>query len=135
MHAIYIDGVLIPAKHLVNARSITQCAPEGANIIEYLHIELSSHDVIFAEGVAAETFGGQGRENFDNFVEFYRRYPNDAKLTHPPYAPLYGDLRLPQLFQALRIKSLRPLADPLIRTLARERIRDRIAQRAKELVE
>src|SRR5262245_61629365 len=32
-HAIYIDGVLIPAKYLINGLNITQCAPEGGNII------------------------------------------------------------------------------------------------------
>src|SRR4051794_13400133 len=55
-HAIYIDGVLIPAKYLVNGRNITQCAPEGADVIEYLHIELYAHHVIYAEGATAETF-------------------------------------------------------------------------------
>ena len=44
-------------KYLVNGRSITQCAPEGAAIIDYLHIELFAHDVIYAEGATAETFG------------------------------------------------------------------------------
>src|SRR5262249_10488384 len=48
-HAIYIDGVLIPAKYLVNGLNITQCAPEGAAIINYLNIELFEHEVIYAE--------------------------------------------------------------------------------------
>jgi hypothetical protein len=138
LHAIYIDGVLIPAKHLLNGRSITQSVPKGADIVEYLHIELSSHDVIFAEGAAAETFVGQGREYFDNFAEFYRRYPQDAELEHAPYAPVYGDTRFPNLLRTVRSSALRHLTDPLIRhrpSVIREKIRDRIALRAKELVE
>jgi hypothetical protein len=59
-HAIYIDGVLIPAKYLVNGLNIAQCAPEDANVIDYLHIELFTHDVIYAEGATAETFGSRG---------------------------------------------------------------------------
>ena len=54
-HAIYIDGVLVPAKYLINGTSIVQAMPEGVEEIEYFHIELETHEVIFAEGVAAET--------------------------------------------------------------------------------
>jgi Hint domain len=138
MHAIYIDGVLIPAKHLVNGRSITQCAPEGADVIEYLHIELSAHDVIHAEGVAAETFAGNYRDYFDNFAEFCRRYPQDAELQHARYAPVYGDTRFPKLLRALRTAPLRHLADPFIcqrPSVIREKIRDRLSARAADLVE
>ena len=80
-HAIYIDGVLIPAKYLINGINITQCAPEGADIIEYLHIELFAHDVIYAEGATAETFGSrrEARDHFDNFYEYYPAVPQRAR--------------------------------------------------------
>jgi hypothetical protein len=139
MHALYIDGVLIPAKHLVNGRSITQSAPKGMDLIEYLHIELFGHDVIYAEGALAETFGGQCRDSFENFAEFYRRYPQDAELEHEPYAPvLDGDGRFPKLLRALRTEPLRHLADPFIRhrpSIIREKIRDRFGARARNLVD
>ena len=48
-HALYIDGALIPAKYLVNGTSIVQAMPEGVEEIEYFHIELETHEVIFAE--------------------------------------------------------------------------------------
>ena len=133
-HAIYIDGLLIPAKYLVNGLNITQCAPEGADIIDYLHIELFDHDVIYAEGATAETFGSlrTARDHFDNFYEYYRLYPNESETMYPPCAPLlWGESRLERAVQPLR-SMLQPWID--VRT-TREKIRDRLAVRAEELVD
>ncbi len=132
-HAIYIDGVLIPAKYLVNGLNITQCAPEGADIIDYLHIELFAHDVIYAEGATAETFGSlrEARDQFDNFYEYYRLYSNEDETAHPPCAPLlWGQSRFERALQPLR-----GLVEPWIDTRrTRDKIRDRLAARAGELV-
>jgi hypothetical protein len=133
-HAIYIDGVLIPAKYLVNGLSITQCAPEGAQVIEYLHIELFDHDVIYTESATAETFGSlrEARDHFDNFYEYYRLYGKEDETAHPPCAPLlWGQSRLERAIQPLR-SALEPWID--LRT-ARDQIRDRLAARARELVD
>ena len=54
MHALYIDGVLVPVKNLINGRSIAQVAVD-TDMIEYFHIQLASHDVVLAEGAPAET--------------------------------------------------------------------------------
>ena len=134
-HAIYIDGVLIPAKYLVNGLNITQCAPEGAEIIEYLHIELFAHDVIFAEGATAETFVslGGGRDHFDNFAEYYRLYSNDHETAHYPCAPLLWG-RHPRFERAMQ--PLRNVLQPWIDVRStRDKIRDRLAERAQELVD
>jgi Hint domain len=132
-HAIYIDGVLLPAKYLINGKTIVQCAPEGAEVIDYLHIELSAHDVIYAEGATAETFGSlrEARDQFDNFYEYYRLYPNE-KVTQSACAPLlWGESRLEKA-----IKHLSHVLEPWMDTSTmRERIRDRLAARAQELVE
>jgi hypothetical protein len=133
-HAIYIDGVLIPAKYLVNGLNITQCAPEGADVIEYLHIELFGHDVIYAEGATAETFGSlrEARDHFDNFYEYYRLYGKGDETAHPPCAPLlWGQSRLERAVQPFR-NMLEPWID--VRSI-RDKIRDRLAARARELVE
>jgi Hint domain len=133
-HAIYIDGVLIPAKYLVNGANITQCAPEGADVIDYLHIELFTHDVIYAEGATAETFGSlrEARDHFDNFYEYYRLYGKEDKAAYPPCAPLlWGESRLERAMQPLRTV-LEPWID--VRT-ARDKIRDRLAARATNLVD
>lgn len=52
-HAILACGVLIPAKYLVNGRTVRQVAAES---VIYHHIELSRHAVIFAEGLATESY-------------------------------------------------------------------------------
>ena len=107
-HSVYIDGVLIPAKYLVNGRSITQCAPEGAAIIDYLHIELFAHDVIYAEGATAETFGSrrEARDHFDNFAEYYRLYSSEDETASPPCAPLlWGTAEVRQCLAALAQRS------------------------------
>src|SRR5947209_1636682 len=112
-HAIYIDGVLIPAKYLVNGLNITQSAPEAADVIEYLHIELFDHDVIYAEGATAETFGSlhEARDHFDNFHEYYRLYTKEDETAHPPCAPLlWGQSRLERAIQPLR-SALEPWID------------------------
>jgi hypothetical protein len=133
-HAIYIDGVLIPAKYLVNGLNITQCAPEGADVIDYLHIELFAHDVIYAEDATAETFGSlcEARDQFDNFYEYYRLYENEDETAHPQCAPLlWGESRLERAMQPLR-GVLDPWID--VRT-TRAKIRDQLAARAEALVD
>jgi hypothetical protein len=76
-HAIYLENVLIPAELLVNDVSIVRCP--DINFVEYFHIELESHDVIFAEGAAAETFVDcDSRMVFNNATEFTDLYPMDT---------------------------------------------------------
>jgi hypothetical protein len=74
-HALWFDGVLIPAEKLLNGVSI--CQLEATQTIEYIHIELEAHDVILAEGAAAETFVHcDNRGMFQNSAEFEQLYPN-----------------------------------------------------------
>jgi hypothetical protein len=74
-HGLFIDGVLIPVMHLVNGVSIARAMPEGIPEIEYFHIELETHEVIFAEGAAVESLlVMEDRETFENFVEYERAY-------------------------------------------------------------
>lgn len=74
-HAMLIDGLLVPARHLVNNRSITQ--ETGLDRVDYFHVELDTHDVILAEGAASETFvDDNSRRIFHNAQEFTARYPD-----------------------------------------------------------
>jgi autotransporter passenger strand-loop-strand repeat protein len=52
-HALLLEGVLIPAKVLVNGTSIRQ-VPVAR--IAYFHIELATHDVLLAEAAPAESY-------------------------------------------------------------------------------
>jgi hypothetical protein len=89
-HALFMDGVLIRVKDLVNGTSIAP-APYRETI-EYFQIVLDSHDVILAEGVPAETFQltSNNIEGFMNVAEFARLYPGDQHRSMTPYAPIIG---------------------------------------------
>jgi hypothetical protein len=72
-HAMYIDGVLIEAKDLRNDVSIYQA--DGAEQVDYFHVELWNHDVIIAEGAFSETFLDDGsRGMFRNAHEYHALY-------------------------------------------------------------
>jgi len=90
-HAMFLDGALIPARRLVNGVSIFPAAEMEE--VEYFHLELARHDVIFAEGAASETFlddGGRGM--FQNVYEYHRLYPEAPRYVEPEYcAPRVED--------------------------------------------
>jgi hypothetical protein len=60
-HALWLDCVLVPAKALLNWTSIRQ--DMAAAQVVYHHIELAAHDVVFAEGCAAESFLDTGHKS------------------------------------------------------------------------
>ena len=66
-HSICVDvlgEVLIPASCLVNGATIVQVEVDE---VTYWHVELESHDILFAESLPAETYLDVGNHNF--FVE------------------------------------------------------------------
>ena len=76
-HAMFLDGALFPAGLLVNGISITQTQP--ADEVHYIHLELDSHDVIWAERALAESFiDDDSRGIFHNAAEFRLLYPDAA---------------------------------------------------------
>jgi hypothetical protein len=52
-HAVFVDGVLIPIRHLVNGATILR---ETVASVAYWHVELASHDILLAEGLPAESY-------------------------------------------------------------------------------
>jgi collagen type I/II/III/V/XI/XXIV/XXVII alpha len=63
-HAVFVDDVLIPVKHLINGKTIAQVKMDE---VTYYHVELAEHDVLLAEGMPAESYLENGdRSAFDN---------------------------------------------------------------------
>ena len=74
-HALYLDGVLIPAEYLVNGTTIVKA--DRVESVTYWHIELDSHDVLLAEGAPAESFVDDGgRAIFHNAASYRALYPH-----------------------------------------------------------
>jgi hypothetical protein len=126
-HRFFINGLLIPARDLINGRSITQLSSVEADVLEYLHIELEDHDVILANGAPAETLDGNAdRADFDNYDEYVVLY--GATLTcHTLYAPVAARNGRRQALQSHLRGMFAPIYDhrqPL------EIIQDEIARRA-----
>jgi hypothetical protein len=87
-HAILFDGTLIHAKALVNGSSIVQVT-EWASDVEYFHIETENHELIYANGLPAETFiDNVSRKQFENYAEFEAMYPD---------APMMTELDMPRV--------------------------------------
>jgi autotransporter-associated beta strand protein len=77
-HALYLDGVLVPAQLLVNGLTITQA--EAVKRVEYFHLEFEGHEIVFAEGAPAESYvESDNRQGFHNAHEFAELYPDDAR--------------------------------------------------------
>ena len=75
-HAVLIDGGLIPIRYLVNGTTVAQV--ETAKI-SYWHVELDRHDIVLAEGVAAESFLDTGnRGAFENGGAVVQAHPDFA---------------------------------------------------------
>ncbi len=53
-HAVFTDGVLIPARQLVNHATILQ--QTGLATVEYFHVELDRHALLLSEGLATESY-------------------------------------------------------------------------------
>src|ERR1019366_3294684 len=63
-HAVYVDGGLIPVKHLVNGTSI---AVAPVDVVVYYHIELAAHEIMLAQALPVESYLDTGdRRAFDN---------------------------------------------------------------------
>lgn len=64
-HAVLLDGALVPVRLLVNHASIAPVP--GCQEVWYFHVEFERHDVLFADGLAAESYIDTGnRGMFEN---------------------------------------------------------------------
>jgi hypothetical protein len=88
LHCVYLNEALIPVMYLINEATIAQGTPSDMSAIEYYHIELDAHEVIYAEGALVESYDGWNRDNFSNFVQYERLYGVERQSEMTPPAPI-----------------------------------------------
>ena len=79
-HALYVDGVLIPARNLVNGRSIVRCSDYDRDLITYFHIELEDHQIIWANGAPVESRHAEWMTPFAPIWTGGRRFELNSRL-------------------------------------------------------
>jgi Hint domain len=124
LHSLLIDGVLAPAEMLINGTTITRYEASEYEELEYFHIKLESHDVVYAEGAPVETLL-HVEEFAVNFAEYLRQYgtPAAEEARCAPLVQIGGRRR--ELRSRFR-SALSPFID--IRNQA-DVIRDRVEER------
>lgn len=83
-HCMFIQGSLIPAKLLINGTTVTQAIT--LNPVDYYHVELEEHDVIWAEGAQAESYLDLGNKSafFEpGVLQFTSPKAKQAKACYP----------------------------------------------------
>jgi len=87
-HSVFVEGVLIPIRFLVNEQTIRQIDMAS---VSYFHIELERHEVVLAEGLPVETYlETGGRDAFAN--------GGGAMHVHPDFAP--SEARVAMIWQS-----------------------------------
>lgn len=117
-HAIFIDGLLIPARELVNGQTIVIDDAVKTDLLEYFHIKLASHDVILATGAPVETLLRRPKVASD-FGAASRQQDRRS------YAPAVG-----RGFSGMLRLRARRMASPLLGTPKLDIIRGRLAYRS-----
>jgi parallel beta-helix repeat protein len=109
-HAVFMEGVLIPVKYLINGHTIRQI---DVATVTYYHVELLAHAAVLAEGLPAESYLDTGdRSAFANA---------DSQMTlHPVFGRERGDVSL--VMEALGYAPLRVAGAEV------DRLRARLAQ-------
>jgi hypothetical protein len=81
-HALLIDDVLVPVCNLINGSTVTPYDASRLDELEFFHIKLEHHDVIWADGAPCETLLDVD-ENAINFAEYLREYGPPISNTIP----------------------------------------------------
>jgi hypothetical protein len=88
LHCVFFNEALIPVMYLINETSIAQGTPSEMSAMEYYHVELDTHEVIYAEGALVESYDGSNRDNFSNFIQYERLYGAERQSKMTPFAPI-----------------------------------------------
>jgi hypothetical protein len=122
-HALLINGILVQAGSLINGTTITLYQAFDLDELEFFHIKLAEHDVIYAEGAPCETLLGVD-ENAVNFPEYVRQYgvPRAPETPCVPIMSSGGRIELKSRFRS----AMSPWID---RRQQLDIIRDRLEER------
>jgi len=85
-HAVFVDGALVTAGSLINGTTISLSAAEEFDQLEFFHIKLEAHDIVYAEGAQCETLLTVD-ERANNFADYLRKY-GPAKPENRPCVPI-----------------------------------------------
>jgi hypothetical protein len=101
-HGMILDGLVINAGALVNGSTITLVPlAELPARVTYYHVETEDHDVILANGAAAETFiDYAGRAAFDNHAEYLALYGAEPMIAELPLPRISAARQLPAAIRA-----------------------------------
>ncbi|SNS79729.1 Hint domain-containing protein [Antarctobacter heliothermus] len=85
-HGMVLDGLVINASALVNGHGIDWVPlSDLSDCFTVYHIETAAHDVILANGAAAETYIDYvARSSFDNHAEYLALYGVEASIPEMP---------------------------------------------------
>jgi hypothetical protein len=112
-HAILLEGSLIHASVLVNGRTViktTSADWPSDRLIEYYNIEFDTHRIIYAEGLAAESFLDIiPRKVLDNFDDYLDLYGEEQPIMELPLPRIQHQRQLP-IKLAERVGVLQPAA-------------------------
>jgi len=133
LHCIFFNEALIPVKYLINGTSVAQGVASDTSAIEYYHIDLGTHEVLYAEGALAESFfdGDSEREYFSNFAQYERLYGAERRPKMTPFAPILRYRNRRQRIQGLArslISNVVDVRDPI------QIAHDQIARRAEAML-
>jgi Hint domain len=125
-HALLVDDLLIPVGSLINGTTISLYAAEEHNELEFFHIKLETHDVIYAEGAACESLL-RVDETMSNFADYERKH-GASETQHVHRAAIVCNGRRSELSTRLR-----SLMSPWLGPQKFDDIRARLEQRALAL--
>lgn len=112
-HAIYVDGMLVPARLLRNGATIVR--EDRLRAVRYFHVELEGHAVLLAEGLPAESYLDTGNRGiFQNAEAPLVLHPDlmadaaQARRESLSCAPFAADaVRVEPLWRRLAVRAAR----------------------------